>query len=506
MAGVPVWAQTGRNGGWALTEDYRTDLTGLTESELRSLVVAGAPGVLSGLGLGEAFDRAITKVLATLPAARRETATAARGYLHVDPSGWRRTEDAAPVAADPRRRAAPRTPGDHRVRAGLRPDRRGAHGRPRRARRQGLGLVPGRARSTARRGRTARRASARVDVLDDAAANDRPTSTLPRTGPSARDVVPGRPAGDRLGDALLAPGHRPDPAGLALRPARRRGPARPRRLGHGALPRRLDRGRGRVRARSRGGRRGRSARPTSRLGSCAGARGRRGPRGTTRRLARMSLYDVAGPAAPGDPGRAGRAEPRRRLRRLGRRGQRRDDGPRPAPRWRADRRPLRRRPAVRLPRPPPDAAHRRRPAVGDDLAGAGHQAGPRRRPRPARPGRPGAGRSLAGLQRGAGRAGPPLRRPGVDQPGQHPGRRPAHPRGAHPGDRVAARPPARRRPGRSVRDAARAGRRRVRAGDGHGRGRHPGRRLLRPGPALRVRAPTRRRRSPCSAPSAGTSG
>ena len=95
VAGVPVWAQPGRHGGWSLTDDYRTDLTGLTEAELRSLVVAGAAGILSGLGLGEAFDRAITKVLATLPAARRETASAARGYLHVDPSGWRRTEDAA---------------------------------------------------------------------------------------------------------------------------------------------------------------------------------------------------------------------------------------------------------------------------------------------------------------------------------------------------------------------------------------------------------------------------
>jgi predicted DNA-binding transcriptional regulator YafY len=99
MAGVPVWAQTGRKGGWALSDDYRTDLTGLTEAELRSLVVAGAPEVLRGLGLGEAFDRAITKVLATLPTTRRDTAAAARGYLHVDPTGWRRTEDAAPWLA-----------------------------------------------------------------------------------------------------------------------------------------------------------------------------------------------------------------------------------------------------------------------------------------------------------------------------------------------------------------------------------------------------------------------
>src|SRR5687767_15255146 len=54
IAGVPVYAEKGRRGGWALVDSYRTDLTGLTESELRSLVIASAPGVLADLGLGEA--------------------------------------------------------------------------------------------------------------------------------------------------------------------------------------------------------------------------------------------------------------------------------------------------------------------------------------------------------------------------------------------------------------------------------------------------------------------
>jgi predicted DNA-binding transcriptional regulator YafY len=100
MAGVPVWAQPGRRGGWELSEAYRTDLTGLTEAELRSLVIAGSPTVLEGLGLGGALDRAITKVLATLPEARRAAAESARGYLHIDPSGWRRSEEAAPWLPD----------------------------------------------------------------------------------------------------------------------------------------------------------------------------------------------------------------------------------------------------------------------------------------------------------------------------------------------------------------------------------------------------------------------
>jgi predicted DNA-binding transcriptional regulator YafY len=96
MAGVPVYAEKGRRGGWALVDSYRTDLTGLTETELRSLVIASAPGVLADLGLGEAADRALIKLLAGLPDARRKAAVSARGYLHVDPSGWRRPDEAAP--------------------------------------------------------------------------------------------------------------------------------------------------------------------------------------------------------------------------------------------------------------------------------------------------------------------------------------------------------------------------------------------------------------------------
>ncbi len=96
QAGVPVFAERGRNGGWALLDPYRTDLTGLTEAELRSLVIASAPGVLADLGLGQAADRALIKLLAGLPEARRRAAESARGYLYVDPTGWRRPEEAAP--------------------------------------------------------------------------------------------------------------------------------------------------------------------------------------------------------------------------------------------------------------------------------------------------------------------------------------------------------------------------------------------------------------------------
>jgi predicted DNA-binding transcriptional regulator YafY len=97
MSGVPVWAERGRGGGWQLSDAYRTDLTGLTESELRSLALTTAPAVLGDLGLSEAADRAVLKLLAGLPAARRRKVETARRYLHIDPRGWRRTDDAAPL-------------------------------------------------------------------------------------------------------------------------------------------------------------------------------------------------------------------------------------------------------------------------------------------------------------------------------------------------------------------------------------------------------------------------
>ena len=96
MAGVPVWAQTGRHGGWELAEGYRTDLTGLSEGELRSLVLAGASSQLRHLGVGDDLDRAVTKVLAALPETRRAAARSVGSYLHVDPAGWRRPDDAVP--------------------------------------------------------------------------------------------------------------------------------------------------------------------------------------------------------------------------------------------------------------------------------------------------------------------------------------------------------------------------------------------------------------------------
>ncbi len=82
-AGVPVYPQRGRGGGWALLAGHRIDLSGLTAAEARSLVLAasGAPGQ-------EGVDSALRKVLAALPATIRDQVLSARHRVHVDPTAW----------------------------------------------------------------------------------------------------------------------------------------------------------------------------------------------------------------------------------------------------------------------------------------------------------------------------------------------------------------------------------------------------------------------------------
>src|SRR5438046_8981553 len=70
-AGIPVVSDRGPNGGAYLLGGYRTDLTGLTESEFEALLAFGGQGPAADLGLGPQLDRASRKVAA---AARRESA------------------------------------------------------------------------------------------------------------------------------------------------------------------------------------------------------------------------------------------------------------------------------------------------------------------------------------------------------------------------------------------------------------------------------------------------
>jgi len=96
LAGVPVYAERGPGGGWKLLEDYRTNLTRLTETEVNTLFMSGIAGPIADLGLGKAGEDALLKLLAALPTVYRRNAERARQRVHLDAAGWFHREEEVP--------------------------------------------------------------------------------------------------------------------------------------------------------------------------------------------------------------------------------------------------------------------------------------------------------------------------------------------------------------------------------------------------------------------------
>ncbi|MFJ5776384.1 helix-turn-helix transcriptional regulator [Streptomyces sp. NPDC093094] len=84
-AGVPVYAERGRHGGFVLSPGFRTELTGLNHDEALALLTAGSGRGAQAFGLGSALASAVRKVADALPESHRSIAgDAARRFL-VDP-------------------------------------------------------------------------------------------------------------------------------------------------------------------------------------------------------------------------------------------------------------------------------------------------------------------------------------------------------------------------------------------------------------------------------------
>lgn len=84
-AGVPVYAERGRHGGFALLPGFRTELTGLNHDEALALLVAGSRRGAQAFGLGSALASAVLKVVDALPEGQRDTAAGVAERLLVDP-------------------------------------------------------------------------------------------------------------------------------------------------------------------------------------------------------------------------------------------------------------------------------------------------------------------------------------------------------------------------------------------------------------------------------------
>ncbi|HEX7064569.1 MAG TPA: YafY family protein, partial [Bacillales bacterium] len=92
-AGIPVLAERGAGGGWRLLEEYRTNLTGLKESEIQALFVAPSGQLLEDLGLTRTAEDARNKLLAALPSLYRHNAEEVWNRIHIDTSTWRQSQE-----------------------------------------------------------------------------------------------------------------------------------------------------------------------------------------------------------------------------------------------------------------------------------------------------------------------------------------------------------------------------------------------------------------------------
>ncbi|MEU3743083.1 WYL domain-containing protein [Streptomyces sp. NPDC032198] len=84
-AGVPVHAERGRHGGFALLPGFRTELTGLNHDEALAVLTAGPGRGEQAFGLGSALASAIRKVVDALPESHRVTASDAAQRMLIDP-------------------------------------------------------------------------------------------------------------------------------------------------------------------------------------------------------------------------------------------------------------------------------------------------------------------------------------------------------------------------------------------------------------------------------------
>ncbi len=83
-AGVPVYPQPGRGGGWSLVGGARTDLSGLTAGEAQALFLLVGPAA----AVSDEAKGALRKLVRALPATFREDALAAATATTIDPAGW----------------------------------------------------------------------------------------------------------------------------------------------------------------------------------------------------------------------------------------------------------------------------------------------------------------------------------------------------------------------------------------------------------------------------------
>lgn len=95
-AGIPVYPQPGRGGGWSLVGGARTDLSGLSATETQALFLLVGPAA----SVSAEAKTALRKLVRALPQTFRADAEAAAGAVMSDRTGWSGLDRPRPEIVD----------------------------------------------------------------------------------------------------------------------------------------------------------------------------------------------------------------------------------------------------------------------------------------------------------------------------------------------------------------------------------------------------------------------
>src|SRR5262245_6190688 len=95
-AGIPVYPQPGRGGGWSLVGGARTDLSGLSATEARALFLLLGPAA----AVSDEVRAALRKLVRALPQTFRAEAEAAASATLIDPTRWGERDRRRPEMVD----------------------------------------------------------------------------------------------------------------------------------------------------------------------------------------------------------------------------------------------------------------------------------------------------------------------------------------------------------------------------------------------------------------------
>ena len=95
-AGIPVYGEPGRGGGFSLMDSYQTSLTGLSESEIQTFFALSIPAQLSDLGIWKDLSALQVKLSRAMPRYGREGEDEIHQRLLIDSVWWHQSDEPIP--------------------------------------------------------------------------------------------------------------------------------------------------------------------------------------------------------------------------------------------------------------------------------------------------------------------------------------------------------------------------------------------------------------------------